>query len=158
MHARVVAGVTIRPLRDGDSATVAALFARLGDESRRRRFGGVKPRLCERELAELARVDASHHVLVAHLDGDPGPAGIARLVRRGERADVACAVADAHQGRGIGRVLLLELLGLARAAGISELHATICGDNPRAVSLASRLARVRRGGWDGGELELVLAL
>lgn len=158
MHTRVVAGVTVRPLRDGDTATVAALHARLGEESRRRRFGGAKPRLAAHELAELARVDATHHVLVAHLDGDPGPAGIARLVRADGRAEVACAVADACQGQGIGRVLVLELAALARAAGIGELHATICGDNPRAVSLAARLARVRGRRWDGGELELVLAL
>jgi len=148
----------LRPLRNGDSTTVAALFARLGEESRRSRFGGAKTRLSERDLVELARVDATHHVLVAHLDGDPEPAGIARLVREGDSAEVACAVADACQNRGVGHALLLELTALARAAGILELRATICGDNPRAVSLATRLARVRRRRWQGGALELVLSL
>ncbi len=150
--------MTVRPLRDGDTATVAALFERLGEESRRRRFGGAKPRLTESELVRLARVDGTQHVVVAHLDGDPLPAGMARLVRDGASAEVACAVADACQNRGVGRVLLLELAALARAAGISELRATICGDNPRAVSLAARLGCVRGRRWDGGELELVLAL
>jgi GNAT superfamily N-acetyltransferase len=158
MHTREVAGITIRPLRNGDTATVLALFERLGDESRRRRFGGAKPRLSEWERAELARVDARHHVLVAHIGGDPLPAGIARLVRDGASAEVAFAVADEHQGRGIGRVLLDELAALARAAGIVELRATIVGDNPRAVSLVTRLAHSRETRWNGGELELVLGL
>ena len=38
-------GISIRPLRNGDTETVAAVFERLSDESRRRRFGGPKPRL-----------------------------------------------------------------------------------------------------------------
>ena len=63
MHTRFVDGITIRPLRNGDTTTVAALFERLGDRSRERRFCGAKPRLSEIELAGLARVDASHHVI-----------------------------------------------------------------------------------------------
>jgi GNAT superfamily N-acetyltransferase len=158
MHTREVEGVTIRPLRNGDAATVAALFDRLGDESRRLRFGGPKPRLGDRETAELARVDSTHHVLVAYVAGDAGPAGIARLVREGSSAEIACAVADELQGRGIGRVLLEELAAAARAAGIVELRATVVGDNPRIVSLLTRLSRRRTTSWRPGELELVLGL
>jgi GNAT superfamily N-acetyltransferase len=153
-----VAGITIRPLRNGDAATVLAVFERLGDESRRHRFGAAKPRLTQTELAQLARVDATHHAVVAYVPGDPGPAGIARLVRDGPSAEVACAVADEWQGRGIGGVLLGELAALARAAGITELHATVAGDNPRIVSLLTRLGRRRESRWNGGELELVLGL
>ena len=83
MQARYVRGVTIRPLRHGDTATVEALFARLGSTSRQRRFCGAKPRLTDDELATLARVDETHHVLVAYVDGGSTPAGIARIVRDG---------------------------------------------------------------------------
>jgi GNAT superfamily N-acetyltransferase len=158
MLTRDVSGITIRPLRNGDAGTVLALFDRLGDESRRRRFGAAKPRLTQSEVAQLARVDGTHHVLVAHVPGDPRPAGIARLVRDGSSAEVACAVADECQGLGIGGVLLEELTALARAAGIVELRATVVGDNPRIVSLLTRLGRRRESRWSGGELELVLGL
>jgi hypothetical protein len=47
-------------------------------------------------------------------------------------------------------------LGLRSVA--EESDATVRGDNPRVVALASRLARASAGSWDGGELELVLAL
>lgn len=154
MQTRFVDGIDIRPLRNGDTAAVAALHARLGDESRRRRFGGAKPLLTECELAELARVDATHHVLVAYVTDDARPAGLARLVRDGATAEVAFAVADEHQGRGIGRVLCTELQALARAAGIRELRAVVCGANPPAVALM----RGGRPRWDGGELELVVGL
>jgi GNAT superfamily N-acetyltransferase len=158
MHTRYVDGVTIRPLRNGDTATVAAVFERLGDRSRETRFCGAKPRLPDAELRVLARVDADRHVLVAYVDGDPGPAGIARLVREGASAEIAFEVVDEHQGRGIGSILADELAAVARAAGIRELRATVCGDNPPVVSLLRRLASPLHVSWRGREREFVLAL
>jgi ribosomal protein S18 acetylase RimI-like enzyme len=158
MHTRYLDGLTIRPLRDGDTATVAALFDRLGARSRERRFCGPKPRLLGVELAALARVGPRHHVLVAYVDGDPAPAGIARLVRDGDAAEVAFEVADAYQGRGIGSLLARELAADARAAGITHLVATVCGDNPQAVSLLRRVAHSFHVTWHGREREVVAGL
>jgi GNAT superfamily N-acetyltransferase len=158
MHSRNIDGITIRPLRNGDTETVCTLFARLGDESRRKRFGGAKPRLSEEELAMLARVDSTHHVLVGYVSGDPLPVGIARLVRQGRTAEVAFAVADELQGRGIGSALAQVLADDARAAGVVELQATVTGDDRRVASLLSRSTRGLRGTWLGGEYSLVAAL
>jgi ribosomal protein S18 acetylase RimI-like enzyme len=158
MHARHVDGVTIRALRNGDTATITALFERLGPRSRERRFCGAKPRLSEADLKLLARVDDTHHVLVGYVDGDAEPVGIARLVRDGRSAEVAFSVADDYQGRGIGTILTRELAADARAAGITELQATVCGDNPPAVSLLSRIADSLQVRWLGRERELVARL
>ena len=158
MHARYVDGVTIRPLRDGDTETVAAVFARLDDRSREKRFCGAKPRLSERELDQLARVDETRHALVAYIDKDPEPAAIARLVRDGTSAEIAFSVADAYQGRGLGSILARELAADARAAGISELVGTVCGDNPAVVSLLRRIGKSLDMRWVGGEREFVVAL
>jgi ribosomal protein S18 acetylase RimI-like enzyme len=157
MQSRYVNGLTIRALRDGDTETVSALFTRLGDRSRERRFCGAKPRLSDIELATLARVDRERHVLVGYVDGDPEPAGIARLVRDGDSAEIAFAVADAHQSRGIGSVLASELAAAARAAGITHLTATVCGDNPRVIALLKRLGSLQMS-WRGGERDLVVGL
>jgi len=158
MQTRYVDGVTIRPLRDGDTGTVAALFERLGSRSRESRFCGAKPRLSDSELTVLALVDGDHHVLVGFLDGDPQPAGMARLVRDGAAAEVAFEVADAYQGRGIGSILVRELAADARAAGIRELVATVCGDNPPAVSLLKLVAESFQVSWRGREREFVVGL
>ena len=158
MHTRFIDGLTVRPLRNGDVDTVAVLFARLGERSRERRFCGAKPRLSDAELRALAHVSASRHALVGYVEGDPEPAGIARLVRDGSRAEVAFAVADVHQRRGIGTTLARELAADARAAGVSELVATVCGDNPAAVSLLKRIGSLLEVRWSGGARELVVAL
>jgi GNAT superfamily N-acetyltransferase len=159
MHSRCLDGFVVRPLRNGDTETVTAVFARLGERSRRLRFAAAKPRLSEAEQEALARVDRRHHVLVAYVDGDPRPAAIARLVRQGDAADVAFEVADELQGRGIGTALAEALAADARAAGIVEFHATVAGDNRQVISILSRCTRgLRAARLGGGELELVAAL
>jgi len=112
MHSRHVDGIVIRPLRNGDAATVLALLDR----------------------AELALVDARHHVLVAYVPGDPRPAGIARLVRDGDAAEVTLAVADER----IESALAATLAADARAAGISWP----APDRTRPHSLLRRTTRI----------------
>jgi ribosomal protein S18 acetylase RimI-like enzyme len=158
MHARYVDGLTIRPLRNGDTATVEALFARLGERSRVQRFCGAKPRLTERDLHALARIDENRHALVGYVDRDDEPAALARLVRDGNRAEIAFEVADAYQGRRFGSILARELAADARAAGITELVGTVCGDNPPMVSILRRIGRSLDVTWSGGEREFVVAL
>jgi len=158
MQTRYVDGVTIRPLRDGDTGAVASLFERLGSRSRETRFCGAKPRLSDNELTALARVDGDHHVLVGYLDGDPEPAGMVRLARDGAAAEIAFEVADVYQSRGIGSILARELAADARAAGIRELVATVCGDNPPAVSLLKQVAESLQVSWRGREREFVVGL
>ena len=158
MQTRYLEGLTVRPLANGDVETVSRLFERLGARSRERRFCGAKPRLSGDDLARLARVDGGHHVLVGYVAGDPLPVGIARLVRDGASAEIAFEVADAYQGQGIGSLLAGEVASDARAAGITTLVATVCGDNPGVVSLLTRIAESLHVRWQGGEREIVVAL
>ena len=134
--------VTVRLLGNGDTATVAALFERLGPASRQRRFHSAKPRLTSRELDTLARVDGDHHVLVAYVDDDPLPVAMARVVRvaRDHRAgEIAFEVADAYQGFGIGTQLVELLLADARAAGIVRVDAFVQTSNRAALGLLRRV-------------------
>jgi len=163
MHTRVLQPkrgpvLFVRPLRHGDARTVMAVFRRLGDTSRRARFNGAKPCLSFDELRLLATVDRTHYVLVAHVEGDPEPVAIARLVREGARAEIAFAVADEHQERGIGSALAAELVADARAAGITEITALVASDNPAAVALIRRIAKVFDVRFEGPELSIRAAI
>jgi ribosomal protein S18 acetylase RimI-like enzyme len=134
---------------------VLTVFDQMGDESRRSRFNGAKPCLSRRDLRELAAEDETHHVLVAYLEGDPRPIAIARLVRTSRSsAEVAFAVADAHQHRGIGSALTKELIADARAAGITEITALASSDNRAAVALLRRTAKVLDVSFEGPELSI----
>jgi ribosomal protein S18 acetylase RimI-like enzyme len=163
VHTRVVEltqgpAVLVRPLRHGDVRTVLSLFKRLGERSRRARFHSPKPCLSGSELRQLARVDPSRHVLVAYMPGDERPVGIARLVRDGHTAEVAFAVADAYQRRGIGSALGAELVADARAAGITELSALVSSDNVGAVALLRRIANRLEIRLEGAQLSIRAAV
>lgn len=134
--------IAVRPLADGDTATVEALFERLTDTSRTARFHGAKPRLSERELAQLAAVGPESHVLVAYVDGDPLPAALARLARDPldrRRAELACEVADCYHAVGIATALVRLLLDDARAAGIVLVEAVVEPSNRAALGLLRRV-------------------
>jgi ribosomal protein S18 acetylase RimI-like enzyme len=163
LHTRIVKPkhgprLVVRPLRDGDVFTVLALFGRLSERSRRARFHGSKPSLSTAELRQLARVDSTHHVLVAHVQGDRQPVAIARLVRDGGDAEIAFAVADEYQQRGIGSALTGELIADARAAGITHVTALVAGDNPAALALLRRAVEVLDIRFEGAELSVRAAI
>jgi ribosomal protein S18 acetylase RimI-like enzyme len=158
LHLEHGRSLIVRPLRHGDVRTVVAVFARLGDESRRARFNGAKPCLSRADLRQLAAVDSTHHALVAYADGDPQPVAIARLVRDGCSAEIAFAVADDYQNRGIGSALASELLADARAAGITEITAVAWSTNSAAVALLHRTARVLDVRLEGPELSIRAAI
>jgi ribosomal protein S18 acetylase RimI-like enzyme len=151
-------GLVVRPLRNGDVDTVAAVFESLGENSRRTRFNGPKPRLSPAELDHLATVDATRHVLVGYLEGDERPVALARLVREGSSAEIAFEVADEHHRLGIGSALTAELLADARAAGITEVTALVASDNTAAVSLLRRVLDRLDIRFEGPELEIRGAL
>ena len=149
----------VRPLRDGDSKTVFAVFERLSTESRRARFNGPKPCLSEVELSSLARMDSDHYALVGYLESDPRPVAIARIARQTDgSAEIAFAVADDVQHLGIGSALAAELVRDARAAGITEITALVASDNPRALALMRRIGRVTRVRHEGPELSVRSAI
>ena len=135
-----------------------ALFERLSERSRRARFNGSKPSLTAAELRQLARVDSTHHVLVAHVQGDPQPVAIARLVRDGRSAEIAFAVADAYQQRGIGSALTGELIADARAAGINPVTTLVAGDDSAALALLRRAVEVLDIRFEGIELSIRAAI
>ena len=153
MNAEVIRGITVRPLRNGDTAVVQAVFYRLGPQSRRLRFGGAKNVLTPSELEALARVDGDHHVLVAWQRSEP--VGIARLVRDGAIADVAFAVVDPLQGNGVGSVLSQRLAEDARAAGIRTLRATMSTDNAPSLALMRRITDGLEVHYAAGQMEVV---
>jgi RimJ/RimL family protein N-acetyltransferase len=156
--------VTLRALQPQERAAVLDVFSRLGDESRRRRFFGAKPRLSDRDLDRLTDVDVRNRdalVAVVSYDEHAESVGVARFVRDPddpETAEVAFAVADDWQSRGIGTQLAGALARRARAVGIRRLRASVFADNARSLSLVRRVGRVVETRRDGPTVELVVEL
>jgi RimJ/RimL family protein N-acetyltransferase len=124
--------LTVRPLRAGDKAALLDLFERLSPRSRLRRFLAPKPALSRRELAYFTEIDHRRHEALVAVAPDGAFVGVARYACGfGERtvAEVAFAVADAWQGRGVATALAPLLVDRARANGIERLEARTLPEN-----------------------------
>ena len=125
--------IGIRALSPADRHGMLGALDRMSDESIRRRFFGLKRHFSDDEVAYYTNVDFTNHVaLVAVLeeDGHAVIVGGARyIVSQPGAAEVAFAVDDAHQGQGIGALLMKHLAGIARRAGLQELYAEVLPNN-----------------------------
>jgi RimJ/RimL family protein N-acetyltransferase len=152
----------VRALASGEAALVQQVFDGLGDESRRQRFAGAKPRLSERDLELLSAVDKGNHEALVALEPETGIAvAEARVVR--DRSDarvgeIAFAVTDAWQNRRLGTYLAKLLACRARELGMVRLRATILADNSRSKALLLGMGRVVGRRYEQGAVELEIAL
>ncbi len=108
----------VRPIRPEDADALVALHARLSQETIYLRFFTPRPVLSAREVERFTQVDYDDRMgLIAELDDEM--VAVARYDRNpggdGTEAEVAFTVDDAHQGRGLGTILLEHLAVIARA-------------------------------------------
>ncbi len=135
--------IHLRALRPSDRASIAELFGRLSQESIRYRVFGAKKELTEDELTYLVDIDFVTHVAIVAVlieDGVPHTVGVGRYYRfpsegKKNAAELALTVVDAHQGRGIGTLLIESLARIAHADGIEELEAQVMVDNAKMLEL-----------------------
>ena len=123
----------IRAQRPEDQAAMLEVFGRLSEQSRYTRFFAPKPGLSEKEIAHFMNVDFADHVALVAVADDAGSrriVGAGRyIVSQPGTAELAFAVDDAHQGRGIASALIRHLAAIARAAGLDGLHAEVLDAN-----------------------------
>ena len=149
----------LRPIRTADRDELLAMYARLSPESRRFRFFGTGD-LVEPEVSRLLAADYDNEfVLVAEAGGRiSGVALYFRDPTAPDRAEVAFAVADALQGRGVGTRMLEVLAAIAREHRIRTFDAYALHDNRQMlqVFLDSGFETERR--LEGGVFHVALAL
>jgi len=155
--------VHIRPLEDGETGPVLVVFDGLRARSRELRFMSPKFRLTVTDLCHLTHVDGHDRVaLVAELP-DGRPIGIARFVRNdtdSSAADVAVAVVDRWQRRGIGRQLARALAEYADGVGVRRFTVDMMRKNTGALRLMHHAGDVRPVSVDeySAEYEVTLSV
>jgi len=150
-HEEVVLGdgtrVALRLVRPGDEQLILDGFAQLSEESRYRRFLGIKASLTAADLRYLTDCDGVDHLAIGATtnghDGHPTGAGIARVIRlpdRRDTAEAAITVVDALQNRGLGKLLGERLIEAAREMGIDHFRIMILAGNEQARALIDEAA------------------
>ncbi len=127
----------VRPVRATDKGRFRRAFETLSSLSRYRRFLAHKNALSDADLRFFTEVDGERHYALVALkprgDGGEGELiGAARYIRLDDDADtaeIAVAVVDAYQRRGIGKLLLERLRQVAYERGIRRIRVHLMADN-----------------------------
>lgn len=154
------AQVPVRPIRPEDAELEQQFVRGLSEQSRYQRFLHELPQLPPAMLARFTQLDYDRELaLVALAPDGSGMIGVGRYAPNadGETAEFALVVADAWQGRGVGRALLERLCDCALAAGYRILFGHILNANQDMLGLAARLGFVQSG-RDGDLVTVARAL
>jgi acetate---CoA ligase (ADP-forming) len=128
--------IRVRPIRPDDAPALRDFWGRLSDESRAFRFFSSGANL-DQAAERGADVDyETRYGLVALRGGNERVVGNASYVSSGAgRAEVAFAIADDLQGKGLGTILLAHLAEAATEAGIGLFEAEVLAGNHRMVEV-----------------------
>jgi RimJ/RimL family protein N-acetyltransferase len=149
----------IRPILPEDEPRLAALYDRLSRHTAYQRFFTVMKRLPPDWAHFLANVDYRRRLaLVA--EHEPGELiAVARYepTDREDTAEIAFVVQDGWQDRGLGTILLGDLLQAAEARGVHRFCAYVLADNTRMLDLLLRFTDVLERKVESGVVTVVVA-
>ena len=138
--------ITIRAIRPDDDHALVGTFHHMSPESIYQRFFAALPDLSEDMAWHLSHVNYTNRMaLVAEAADAPGELiAVARYERTDdpEVVELGLAVVDAWQNRGLGRIMLRQLMDVALANGLTRFRAEVLSDNRRMIHLLASEATV----------------
>jgi acetyl coenzyme A synthetase (ADP forming)-like protein len=151
--------VHVRPITPEDAPALREFHDGLSAETVRLRFFTPHPHLTEAELTRFTVVDHDdREALVAVLNGHIIAVGRYDRFDRPDVAEVAFVVADAHQGRGIGTLLLEYLAAAARSRGIGQFVAETLYENREMMAVFQNVGFAEQTHTDHGVITVRLDL
>ena len=151
--------VHVRPIQPSDADALIAFHAELSQHTRYLRYFSAYTHMPDKDVVRFTTVDHVDRVaLVVVLSGRI--IGVGRFDRLDDpaRAEVAFVVADEHQGRGIGSVLLEHLAAAARERGIRRFVAEVLAENARMVGVFFDAGYQASRSYDYGVIHLEFAI
>ncbi|WP_018761097.1 bifunctional acetate--CoA ligase family protein/GNAT family N-acetyltransferase [Arthrobacter sp. 135MFCol5.1] len=145
----------LRPIHPSDADAVQAFHTGQSQNSIYMRFFAFKARLSAKELKRFTEVDYRDRVaFVITIHGEI--IGIGRYDRLTDptEAEVAFNIADAHQGRGIGSILLEHLAAAAHENGIRKFTAEVLPENRKMLMVFSDAGYDVKRHFDDGVVSL----
>jgi len=136
--------VDVRPIRPEDAEIEREFVRALSPETKYLRFMSTLKELTPVMLARFTQVDYDREmalIAVVTEGGRERQIGVARYVVNadGETCEFAVVVAEAWQGRGLGRHLMQRLIALARERGLAAMQGDILAANSGMLDLVAKL-------------------
>ena len=151
------ASVQIRPVRPGDDGSLVEIFNRSSPRSVYQRFLTAIPELTPAMARYLSSV-ACRGGMALMAEEAAGPVGVARYERTGDPdlVELALAVVDDWQNRGLGRILLREILHAAEGNGIHRFWGEVLAENRRMLRLLATECRIEDARTEAGVTTVTL--
>jgi len=145
----------LRPIHPSDADAVQAFHMRQSQDSIYMRFFAFKARLSSKELKRFTEVDYKDRVAFV-ITSRGEIIGIGRYDRLDDpaEAEVAFNIADAHQGRGLGSILLEHLAAAAHENGIRRFTAEVLPENRKMLMVFSDAGYDVKRHFDDGVVSL----
>jgi acyl-CoA synthetase (NDP forming)/GNAT superfamily N-acetyltransferase len=151
--------VHLRPIEPSDADAIVAFHEGLSPRTRYLRYFSAYPRIPARDLIRFTTVDHHYRVgLIMLLGGQIIAVGRYEGQPGSTEAEVAFVVADAHQGRGLGSVLLEHLAAAARESGITRFTALVLAENQQMLRVFRDAGYQSTRAYDGGEISLAFEI
>lgn len=148
----------LRPILATDADGLIAFYARVSEQSKYYRFFAPYPTLSERDVKRFTQVDHQSRVAFVVTIG-PDIVAVGRYDSIDDvEAEVAFLVEDAHQGRGIGQLLLEHLAQAGRERGVGKFVAEVLPENVRMIQVFREMGYHVEGGYEDGVMHLVFPI
>lgn len=149
--------IVVRPVRMSDVEALQDLFYSLSNESARQRFMTHKNAYPNAEMQQL--VDADYVETMALVACDPRTGELIGMARYDmdpatRFGDIAFAVRDNWQRRGIGGMLMRRMLQAARANGLRGFSADVLGGNRGMLMVFQQSGLTVQSRFDGASYHL----
>ncbi|KQV76337.1 CoA-binding protein [Aeromicrobium sp. Root344] len=148
----------LRPILEADADRLVEFYSRVSEQSKYFRFFAPYPTLSDKDVTRFTTVDNDRRVaFVVTLHATIIGVGRYDAITDDE-AEVAFLVEDAHQGRGVGQLLLEHLAQAGRERGIRTFVADVLPSNSRMQQIFREMGYQVDGMVDGGVTRLTLRI
>ncbi len=153
--------VPVRPIRPDDAPRLQRSVQESDPEDLRMRFLHPVRTLPDLLAARLSQIDYSREMSFAALQPDDHDRiiGVTHLAADpdGLRAEYAIMLRSDMKGRGLGRIMMKDLIGYARERGIAEIFGEVLAENRPMLTLCRNLGfAVRPAREEPGVMSVVL--
>ncbi|MDO9381145.1 MAG: GNAT family N-acetyltransferase [Nocardioidaceae bacterium] len=148
----------LRPISPDDVPAFVDFYSRVSDQSKYYRFFAPYPVLSERDLVRFTQVDHDRRVAFVVTIGSSVIAVGRYDAIDDDEAEVAFLVEDAHQGRGLGQLLLEHLAQAGRERGLKRFVAEVLPDNVRMIQVFRDQGYKVAGAVEDGVMRLVFPI
>ncbi|MBK9118325.1 MAG: GNAT family N-acetyltransferase [Phycisphaerales bacterium] len=132
-----------RPIRPDDEPQMRDMFYRFSEQTKYLRYHAALKSMPHNKMQVFCTVDYDSEMAIIALVGEPGDervVGVGRYMAdpQGRSAEVAFAVGDDWQRKGLGTYFFNRLVQIARERGISEFHAYVLVENSGMLKIFHR--------------------